>query len=370
LKILMIAPDAFPISSGTGGSVEISMYQIGKRLAKKDHVTILSRKAKGLPPKQQNGRFTIIRFTPGPNYMKKMINTAKKENWDIIQVDNRPLYIPLLRKHLPYSQLILTLHSLTFMSRLSRSQQEQVVRMATAIICNSGFIRDQYRRMFPGQSNKFHKIYLGTDLSRFHPPSKWEKKRELARFRLNNAFHILNVGRVIPGKGVHVLVKAAGIVRKKYPNIRLLIIGPLKKSDYARKLIYQARKAHLDMRLIGPQAPSKVHRAYWLGDVFVCPTQMPEAFGLVNVEAMASGLPVIASNRGGVREILSGSKGILVKDYQNAKVFAKAIQKLMQNPGMARSLALRGRKFVKARFSWNKSASKYRKLYKKIRKKR
>ncbi|MBP1932981.1 glycosyltransferase family 4 protein [Ammoniphilus resinae] len=370
MKILMIAPDAFPVSSNTGGSVEISMYQIGKRVAENDHVTIVSRKAKGLPSKQKNGRFTIIRFTPGPNYLNKVIKTAKRKNWDIIQVDNRPRYIPLLRQHLPNSRLVLNLHSLTFMSRLSRQQQEQVVRMATAIICNSGFIRNQYQRMFPGYSKKFHKIYLGTDLSRFHPPSKQERRKELERFGLNSAFHILNVGRVIPGKGVHVLVKAAGIVRKKYPNIRLLVIGPLKKSAYAGNLLRQARKAKLDMKIIGPQKPSMIHRVYWLGEIFVCPTQMPEAFGLVNVEAMASGLPVIASGRGGVKEILSGSRGILVENYRSAKAFAKAIQKLIKSPRKAKKLGVKGRNFVKGRFSWNKSASEYRDFYKKIRKKR
>ena len=76
---------------------------------------------------------------------------------------------------------------------------------------------------------------------------------------------------------------------------RLLLVGSLNNHSYRKRLIQEAIKAKADMRIIGFKSPSEMQRAYWLGDVFVCPTQMKEAFGLVNVEAMASGLPVIAS---------------------------------------------------------------------------
>jgi len=111
LKILMVAPDAFPVSSTTGGSVEICIYEIGKRLAEKDQVTILSRHAKGLPSIEKNGNLTIVRLPKGPQYLQDVIREAKHCDWDIIQVDNRPLYIPVLRKHFPLGKIILNLHS-------------------------------------------------------------------------------------------------------------------------------------------------------------------------------------------------------------------------------------------------------------------
>jgi|GEM_PF-7034717 len=100
------------------------------------------------------------------------------------------------------------------MSKISRSERELVVKKSTIILCNSEFIRDQYIEKFHSHSSKFHAIYLGTDIARFHPPSKKEKKTELAKYHLSPAYHILNVGRIIPGKGIHILVKAAGFLQK------------------------------------------------------------------------------------------------------------------------------------------------------------
>jgi len=128
----------------------------------------------------------------------------------------------------------------------------------------------------------------------------------------------------------------------------------------------EARKRKVNIRILGHISPASIHRSYWLGDVFVCPTQMPEAFGLVNVEAMASGLPVIGSNRGGMREILGDSRGILVNNFKSSKAFSNQILQLIENPYRARKLANNGRRYVLKKFNWNGVASHYRSLYKKI----
>ncbi|MFC9709451.1 glycosyltransferase [Paenibacillus sp. NPDC056933] len=86
-----------------------------------------------------------------------------------------------------------------------------------------------------------------------------------AKYAIGKTFTILLVGRVIP-----------------------------RKDPYMKKLRGQASKLGISVSWIGKKKHSEIHRIYQIADCFVCPSQKHEAFGLVNVEAMATGLPVIA----------------------------------------------------------------------------
>ena len=103
---------------------------------------------------------------------------------------------------------------------------------------------------------------------------------------------------------------------------------------------------------------------YRSGDCFVCPSQGHEAFGLVNVEAMASGIPAVASRNGGIPEIIKHHhNGILVTKYRSPEAFAKEIINLAKDPSMARKLAKQARLDVTSKFSWRATASKLEKIY-------
>jgi spore coat protein SA len=365
LKILIVAPPAFPVSASTGGSVEISIYQIAKRLALTNQVTIISRKSKGLPAVSKSKNLTIIRVAGNKSYLREVINYAKNHKFDCIQVDNRPRFIPILRRHFPKVSLVLVLHSLTFMRFLSNMTRQNVVRKSNAVICNSEFIRHYYVKRFPHYAKKFHAIHLGADLSRFREPTPIEKRNMRTRYSLLNSFIILYAGRIIPGKGVHILVKAAGLVKKTIPSIRVVLVGPYIKG-YKTRLISEAKRKKIPVLFTGPVKPSNMHKMYWLGDCFICPTQLHEAFGLVNVEAMASGLPVIASKRGGIVEIINEKNGILIRDYKKPIAFAREIEKIFLMPTFANSLAEAGREAVLVHFDWSRVAADYEEFYKKF----
>ena len=153
-------------------------------------------------------------------------------------------------------------------------------------------------------------------------PLTEEKKQVRTRFAVKKTFNLLYSGRIIPKKGIGILLKAAAHLQKQTPAIRVILVGPSSKS-YRNELNRLARKLDVPLTFTGNMPPSIMHQAYWLGDCFICPTQFKEAFGLVNVEAMASGLPVIASHRGGIPEILNGQNGITICDYQNRKHLQK-----------------------------------------------
>jgi spore coat protein SA len=156
-----------------------------------------------------------------------------------------------------------------------------------------------------------------------------------------------------------------GTLKNKYPYIKLILVGPCLNKNYRALLEEEARKAGIDVCFLGSIKPSEMHRMYWLGDCFVLPTQFPEAFGLVNIEAMASGLPVIASNRGGIPEILHSANGILVEDYQNAAAFSQAIEKIIRFPSQRRDMEKRGLERAQ-HFSWENAAQRYCQFYEQL----
>lgn len=362
MKIVFLAPDAYPVSFKTGGSVEITIYQLAKRLAQEHKVTIISRKSRGLPRETKKGNLTIIRISRGKHYLKKAIRYLKRHSFDCIQVDNRPSHVKTLRRHFPSKPIVLSLHSLTFMNFLSDNKKEEVFEKADKIVCNSEFIQRHYQEEFPKFADKLCAIHLGVDLERFTTSDPFTKEQEKLSFHLQDTYNILYVGRVIAQKGVHILIQAAGIVKQKYPNIRVVIVGKC-RSKYQMRLLEEAEKAGVEVRFMGQMNPSEIHRAYRIADCFVCPTQFKEAFGLVNVEAMASGVPVVASHRGGIPEIINESNGILVNDYQDPTAFALAIEQLLNSPVLVHSLVVNGYYTVVNKFSWEHVSNRYDQLY-------
>jgi glycosyltransferase involved in cell wall biosynthesis len=150
------------------------------------------------------------------------------------------------------------------------------------------------------------------------------------------------VGTLKPAKGHAYLIDALGILLSKYSDITLLIIGDgPSKAELMRHV--EQRKLERNVKFLGERTDVK----YLLGlmDVFVMPS-VSEGLGLAILEAMYFGLPVVASNIGGIPEIISdGISGILVKP-RSPEFLAGAVQKLKEDKVFSASLGEEARKFV------------------------
>ncbi|WP_025689292.1 glycosyltransferase family 4 protein, partial [Paenibacillus zanthoxyli] len=175
-------------------------------------------------------------------------------------------------------------------------------------------------------------------------------------------FTVLFVGRLIPRKGVHVLMRAAAMLERRLP-VHLVVAGTGKPA-YVRRLKLLARRLRLSVSFIGSVPHEEIHRIYQIADCLVCPSQRHESFGLVNVEAMAAGLPVIASNNGGIREIISpGRGGFLVDRYREAASFARMMLPLARSPKRAAAIGMQGRQDALQAFDWARTADRLELLY-------
>lgn len=361
MRICLIAPEQFPVPGD--GSVEICIWNIAQRLARRHEVTILSRRAPGLPDTTEIEQVKFIRLPSGTpsRYRSSVLGYLEAaEPFELIQIDNRPLLLAAVKRRHPGIPVLLFLHSLTFVppeSRIARS-----LALADAVAANSRSLQLRLSRRFPGTRRKLSVIPLGADLSRFVPALPQEKARLRTQYGLAPGFTVLFVGRIIPRKGVPVLLRAMHRLNKHMPA-RLLIAGS-GKPPYVRRLKLLARRLGVRVSFLGNIPHEDIHGLYQCADCFICPSQQHESFGLVNVEAMASGLPVIASSNGGIREIInSGQNGYLVKQYRNPGPFANRMLQIGSNPALAARIAARGRSDALQMFEWQHTAELLEKLY-------
>lgn len=172
-----------------------------------------------------------------------------------------------------------------------------------------------------------------------------EKKKFKEDLGVSGRYVIIFVGRMVEEKGVDTLIEAFRMVREKFSDVSLVLIGegPLKEKyqDYV-----SSRKIP-DVHFTGFVQNRELPRYYGMADIFVLPSRM-EPWGVSVNEAMASGLPVILSDKVGSRGSLlkGGENGFMFKS-EDYKELAKKIEKLLHNPEMMREMGKNSRSIVK-----------------------
>lgn len=180
---------------------------------------------------------------------------------------------------------------------------------------------------------------------------------------------IVTVGRLVPRKGFDIAIAAL----RHLPTAELVIVGgprpdELHDDDEARRLLRIARRHGVADRVrITGQIPRE-HMPALLrsADVVAC-VPWYEPFGIVPLEAMASGVPVIAAAVGGLTDtVVDGVTGTLVPPREPREL-ADAAQELLADPALRRSYGSAGRKRVASRYSWNRIAADTQRIYHRVR---
>jgi glycogen synthase len=190
------------------------------------------------------------------------------------------------------------------------------------------------------------------------PPEHWQPERD-------NEF--LFVGRLLDYKGIEDLISALSLVRQGGRQVHLNIIGKAPDDDYESRLrrLAETKKVGARVKFLGWQPSSEVWK--WMGRAagLVVPSRR-EAYGLVALEGMAVGVPVIASRAGGLTELVSDSCA-LTFEPGNVKQLAEALRTAVDNPTLMRFLAARGQEQASS-LEWGRLAPRYLTLLAQIRK--
>ena len=200
-------------------------------------------------------------------------------------------------------------------------------------------------------------VYHGVDREHFKfDGSKREKIRE--ELKLNtDTMAILFVGKLWPHKDVLTLIEAVPKVLKECDNLKVMVIGD---GPMYNDMIRRIKKLGIEKHIIVKRFVEDVSAYYSAADIFVMPS-VKEEFGLVYLEAMACGLPVIAANGHVVPEIV-GDAGLLFKPG-NSNDLADKIIELVNDRELYEELKKKSLERAK-QFSWKKAAEQYYKIYK------
>ena len=367
VRLLIIAPESYPVPSAQGTSVETCIYNLAANLAKHHLVTVVSRSVQYLSHVTTCGNLRILRVVGGTKtkYITRVLEAVAGQSFDQIQVDNRPSFLATVRKQFPKTPLSIFLHSLTFVTPPKTSIGRACSQLAVAdlVVVNSESLKSRVSALCPSQGLNIKVVHLGVTVSKFRPPTNLERTLARAKYRLEGSFAIVYAGRIIPLKGVPLLIKAADLAHQEIPSAKLLLAGSGKKTyvSYVKAL---ANRANVPVKFTGNVPWQKMQQVYWTADCFVCPTQGHEAFGLVVAEALATGVPTVASHNGGIQEIIThGVNGLLVIDFDSPNEFAKAVVAIAKNSALSKRLGEQGRITCVSRFTWQNASETLQRLY-------
>jgi glycosyltransferase involved in cell wall biosynthesis len=426
MRIAFVSQPRDPIAA-TGaqrGSVAIVTWELARRLASRHDVTLHAPLAEGQAYEERGPGNLRVRRTPRAfrrfhkmmdfgtgllglhppyfatpmffrEYGRAVAGALAEEAPDIVHVQICSQFIPLIRQAVPRARIVFHTHD-ELLTRLDKATIERRLAHADAIVTCSDYVTRCWRMRFPARAGHIHTIGNGVDLERFHPDTPGESGASAVEPS------VLYVGRVSPEKGVHILAQAFERILARIPRATLSVIGPagllpfnqislleddshvatLRRFygtgllDRVRKQALKARSGYLDairasvrpatlarIRFHGPLEYRDLPAFYRAAHVLAAPSLCAEPFGLPLAEAMASGVPVVASRAGGMASLVEeGRTGRLV-ERGDVEGLANATISLLTNETALAGMRRASREAAEARFGWQAAAGRLEKIY-------
>ena len=243
-------------------------------------------------------------------------------------------YLSLIGKKIFGLPYIVTVHGGDIDKMAAKNERiakmtRKILHEASAVIVVGERLKRNVIEQFGVAEERVHTMSMGVDTAVFQPMQKEIVRQELNIPQKDKL--ILFVGNMIEAKGVLDLVDAFKIVQESYADASLHLIGSGKDERFMQTF---AARVQLDNVRISHHAPMPQREvAKWIAaaDVFVLPSHH-EGFGLVALEAMATGTPVVGSNVGGLSFLLNDGAGILIEAKDPISLSNGIVQALNENP--------------------------------------
>jgi glycosyltransferase involved in cell wall biosynthesis len=398
----------------TMGSIDVLNYELARRLARRCEVMVYSRKGpdqsvsetregvryerittrldnkllntfdshpklKRLPGFRNPKRPLFASAVGHLEYSLKVAREIRRQYCDWVHIHNFSQIVPAVRALNPKVKIALHMNC-EWATQLDAPMMKRRLEKCDLIIGCSEFITDKIRRSFPEVASRCRTIYNGVDVNIFVPDER-HSRHERSPSRL------LFAGRIWPDKGPHVLLEAFKKVIETRPEVQLELAGwksgpppefifsltddpkvldlaPFYHGNYFEYL-REILPPHLwDQVSIQKELPHpELAEHYRMADILIAPSVWNEPFGMMIVEAMASGLPVIATRGGGIPEIVQDWETGLLTERGDSEGLAGAIMGLLDNDGLRESMGRRGRKRAMELFSWEKISERLLSVY-------
>jgi spore coat protein SA len=263
---------------------------------------------------------------------------------DIVWIHNRPEFAIALAPRIRRAggRVVLHLHNSHIVDGPERLMRQ--IRVDRLVFV-SEFLRQQAQEKFP-KTGSSSVLYNGADPTIFYPAGDGRKH--------SAPVTVLFAGRLVEDKGAHVLIEAMHMLEAQGVPLQATIVGSSnfggsEETGYIRRLKAIAPKT---VQFVPYRTGMALGELFRTADMFCSPSIWEEPFGLVNVEALASGLPVVSTLGGGASEIFAHGGGILVK-RQSAVELASALRRLVESPTLRAQLGRQAYAAFLERFTWS-----------------
>lgn len=249
--------------------------------------------------------------------------------------------------------------------------EEEVVKQADYIIAECPQDRDDLVQYYNASLDKITIIPCGFSDTEFYPVGKTTARKLMGLPQ--DAHILLQLGRMVPRKGVDNVIRALSRLKKTDKPVKLLIVGGESEildetccPEFAR-LMAVAREHNVADSIIfaGRKNRSLLKYYYSAADIFIT-TPWYEPFGITPLEAMACGTPVIGANVGGIKySVADGDTGLLVNPH-DPDALGEKIDKIIDNPALLNRMGESAIHRVNTWFTWAKVADQVNSLYKRL----
>ncbi len=261
----------------------------------------------------------------------------------VAQLLKLPYIVSLRGSDVPFYNPRFKILDTFIFQRLSRMVWEK----ASAVITNSQGLKQLAQETSP--ELEFQVIYNGVDANEFKPRKS------------STTFNILSTSRLIERKGIKYLIEGFGQFYKKHQAGKLLLVGSGNLENELKNLAHKIGLGSV-VEFRGTIPHEKTIQLYQSADIFALPS-LNEGMSNSVLEAMSSGLPIIATDTGGTNELIDKSNGFIIKKSNSHEIF-QALEKIYQDQSQRIRMGQSSRQKAET-MSWKNMADQYLNLYKK-----
>lgn len=224
--------------------------------------------------------------------------------------------------------------------KILKRYQARASQLADKVLVNSHYLKSIVLEHYNVEESKLHMMYVGIDINR-----NAYREHQLS---FNERIKVLFVKNNYIRGGLFDLIEALN--RLNHLTFELIIAGP--ESDI-EVLFYGKAHSHVKLRFLGHTSPDEVLDLMYSSHLFCVPARS-EALGIANMEAMACGLPVIATNVGGIPEVTNHGENAWVAEAMNPNSLKNMIQSCISDEKTRKQKSLAARKYIEEHFNHDK----------------
>ena len=300
-------------------------------------------------------------LAPTPALVRRIREVARAEGASLVVLDPALPLGPIgpALDHLPYA-VVLHGAEVAVPGRLPVARQVLAATLAWArlAVCAGGYPATEARRIAGARLCPVVEVPPGVDVERFHALPAAPRRRARASFGLPQSGPlVVSVSRLVPRKGMDVLVDAAGALEPSFPGLTVAIAGDGRDRGRIERRI---ESTGAPVRLLGRVPDERLPDLYAGADVFAMPCRdrwlglEQEGFGIVFLEAAACGVPQVAGQSGGAADAVEhGETGFVVEDPRNPGHVAAALRRLLTDDALRRRMGRASRRRAERAFAYD-----------------